>query len=141
MVQSSGLTAEELISSMQDGRFYASSGVTLESIDFDGQTITVATKEHGSENYTIEFFGTLTSASIQPVSVQSTDDGEIKTITYSSDIGELLQRSEGATASYRFTGEEMYVRARVTSNAVKDNPNYDGEYERAWTQPVRQNHE
>jgi len=140
MVESSGLTAEELISSMQDGRFYTSSGVTLESIDFDGETISVVVQEQESTTYTIEFFGTLANTSVEPISVETSEDGDISTFRYSSEIGELLQSSEGATATYRFTGEETYVRARITSTVIKHNPNYTGEPERAWTQPIVQSH-
>jgi hypothetical protein len=33
-------------------------------------------------------------------------------------------------------GDEIYVRARVTSSKVKENPYREGEFEMAWTQPL-----
>ena len=51
-------------------------------------------------------------------------------------MGEVLQEVTGPSATYDFTGEELYVRARVTSSKPKENPYHEGEFERAWTQPV-----
>jgi len=48
----------------------------------------------------------------------------------------VLAEVEGPTPSYTFTGDELYVRARVVSSRLKENPYHEGEYETAWTQPV-----
>jgi len=137
MVQSKGLSAEELISSMEEGRFYASSGVLLNSVVSDGGTISVEVEASEGVSYVIEFIGTRSATSSDPLSISRSEDGEVQTMHYSSDIGQVLQHSEGSSAHYTFQGDELYVRARITSTVVKDNPNYNAEYERAWTQPIR----
>jgi hypothetical protein len=56
---------------------------------------------------------------------------------YSSEIGKTLKSVNDAKATYDFSGDELYVRARVTSSRKHPNPSVIGEFERAWTQPVR----
>ena len=55
---------------------------------------------------------------------------------YSDDIGEVLAVVEGERASYRLEGGELYVRAKVISSRLKENPYAKGEMESAWVQPV-----
>jgi hypothetical protein len=55
---------------------------------------------------------------------------------YSSQVGEVLRRVEGATGRYDFTGDELYIRARVTSSKRHPNPSEPGDFEQAWVQPV-----
>jgi hypothetical protein len=43
---------------------------------------------------------------------------------------------KGPRAEYRFTGDELYVRATVISSRVKANGIVSNEVERAWVQPV-----
>jgi hypothetical protein len=43
---------------------------------------------------------------------------------------------EGITATYRLTGEELYVRAVVTSDRAPENPSFPDQKAQAWTQPV-----
>jgi hypothetical protein len=51
-------------------------------------------------------------------------------------MGIILAETEGLEPSYTFTGDELYVRAKVISSKVKENPYREGEHEVAWTQPV-----
>jgi hypothetical protein len=55
---------------------------------------------------------------------------------YSDDIGEIFEEIEGASATYTFEGDELYVRAKIISTKLKDNPYRQGEHEAAWVQPV-----
>jgi hypothetical protein len=55
---------------------------------------------------------------------------------YSDDIGEVFKTVEGSTGDYEFTGDELYVRALVTSSKKHPNPSEVGEMERAWVQPT-----
>jgi len=48
----------------------------------------------------------------------------------------VLKESKGSAAEYTFTGDELYVRATVTSSKLKHDPHFIGELEMAWTQPV-----
>ena len=50
--------------------------------------------------------------------------------------GVVLHESSGLESSYAFTGDEMYVRARVVSNRLQMNPHAEGDFEMAWVQPV-----
>ena len=58
------------------------------------------------------------------------------TRSYSKDIGTVLYSATGTSASYTLKGDEIYVRARVTSSKIKQNTTIAGEFERAWTQPL-----
>ena len=51
-------------------------------------------------------------------------------------IGHILFETESNPAKYNFTGEEMYVRAKIVSDKIQDNPYSEGDLEMAWTQPV-----
>src|SRR6185437_14271783 len=55
---------------------------------------------------------------------------------YSDDVGKVLATVEGARATYRLTGEELYVRAVVTSDRPPENPSFPDQKAQAWTQPV-----
>jgi hypothetical protein len=55
---------------------------------------------------------------------------------YSSEIGKVLATVEGTKAQYTLTGNELYVRAIVTSSQEADDPSFKGQKKQAWTQPV-----
>lgn len=137
MVLSEKLTPESLIAAMEAGRFYASSGVTLERVTSSTNGLDVAVKADSDVKYTIEFIGTRRGFDSKSEPVLDKEGKEVRaTRRYSDDIGKVLARVEGTTASYRFTGDELYVRARVTSSRKHPNPSEVGEFERAWTQPA-----
>jgi hypothetical protein len=86
VVRASKLDAREVLSQMEAGRFYASSGVEIDSVRVTGQTMMVAARQHGDFKFTTDFIG---------------------------QDGKLLQRSRSNPATYTLTGTETYVRARV----------------------------
>lgn len=138
MVLASELTPAALIEAMEQGRFYASSGVSLEKVVSSPAGLDVTVAAEPDVNYTIEFIGT--RKGYDPTSEPVVDDkgNEIRaTRRYSDDIGAVLKRVEGPSASYRFEGDELYVRARITSSKPHPNPSEVGEFERAWTQPTQ----
>ncbi|MCP4794944.1 MAG: hypothetical protein GY885_02150, partial [Phycisphaeraceae bacterium] len=49
----------------------------------------------------------------------------------------VLATVDGDSAIYEFNGDELYVRARVTSSRLHPRPYRKGDFEMAWTQPVR----
>ncbi len=137
MVLSEKLTPESLIAAMEAGRFYSSSGVTLERVTSSANGLDVTVKTDPDVKYTIEFLGTRRGFDSKSEPVLDKDGKEVRaTRRYSDDIGKVLARVEGPTASYRFTGHELYVRARITSSRPHPNPSEVGEFERAWTQPA-----
>ena len=138
MVLSNRLDPEALIHAMEAGQFYSTSGVTLEKITSSKESLEVVVRPDADAKYTIEFIGTLKG--FDPASTPITDkDGNDLPVTrkYSNQIGTVLKTESGPPATYRFTGEELYVRARITSSRSHPNPSSPGEFERAWTQPVR----
>lgn len=115
MVQADSLTPSSLIKALENGAFYASTGVELSSIASDKTGLYVEVNEQEGIDYEIQFWGTLKA---NPDST-----------------GVLLKTAEGSKAQYVFTGNELYVRAKVISGKLKENPYKPGEIEVAWGQP------
>lgn len=115
MVQADSLTPSSLIKALENGAFYASTGVELSSIASDKTGLYVEVNEQQGIDYEIQFWGTLKA---NPDST-----------------GVLLKTAEGSKAQYVFTGNELYVRAKVISGKLKENPYKPGEVEVAWGQP------
>jgi hypothetical protein len=137
MVLADKLTPESLIAAMEAGRFYSSSGVTLERVTSSSEGLDVAVNAVPGVTYTIEFVGTRKGFDKKSEPVLDKDGKEIRTTRrYSNDIGKVLSRVEGIAGTYRFTGDELFVRARITSSRKHPNPSEVGEFERAWTQPA-----
>jgi hypothetical protein len=51
-------------------------------------------------------------------------------------IGVVVGRSDSLTPRYQLTGEELYVRAVVTSSQTHPDPSFADQHQQAWTQPV-----
>ncbi len=139
MVHASDLSPEALMRALSAGDFYASSGVTLKSLRFDGNAKSLSLEIDAADGveYTTEFIGTLAEYDKTSTAVVDKDGKEITaTRSYSSDVGKVLATTKGTTASYKLTGKELYVRAVVTSTKKHWNPSFDGQAEQAWTQPV-----
>jgi hypothetical protein len=139
MVRAPKLEAETLIKAIKAGDFYASSGVTLDDVQFDPTKkilrLQIAPEE--GVKYTTQFIGT--RRGYDPMSEPAVDaDGKpIRTTRrYSSDIGEVLATVEGVSPEYQIRGDELYVRAVVKSTKPHDDPSYKDQHQQAWTQPV-----
>jgi hypothetical protein len=139
MVRSRYLTPEHLVRAIKAGDFYASSGVTFNSINFDEESgqLQLDIQPDGDALFVTEFIGTLADYDKTSEARTTTDGKPIKTTRkYSSDIGKVLATRKGSQPSYKLTGKELYVRAVVTSSKPHDDPSFDGQHEQAWTQPV-----
>lgn len=122
VVRSRRLDPESLIQAMEAGDFYASTGVVLEDLRFDGRTIEIRIAARPGETCTVSFIGTRASPT-RPV------PGEEVT-------GITLATSTGPTAAYTLKGDELYVRARVDSSLTKEIPTVaEQAQQQAWTQP------
>ncbi|WP_146565167.1 hypothetical protein [Posidoniimonas corsicana] len=131
------LKAGPLIQAMERGHFYASSGVSLKRITAGEKDLTVEVDPQPGESYTIEFIGTRAGVDLTGEAVVGEDGKPLRaTRRYSEKVGEILSRSVGARATYTFAGDELYVRARVTSSAPHPNPSEPGDFKQAWVQPV-----
>ncbi len=137
MVLAKELTAGSLIEALEAGQFYASSGVRLSSVESSEKGLAIEVDAVPGETYTIEFIGTRKGYDPEGKPVVDEAGAEIRTTRrYSPEIGAVLATVQGTQARYEITGDEVYVRARVTSSAPHPNPSEIGEFQRAWCQPV-----
>jgi hypothetical protein len=114
MVQSPVLLADRLLAAMDAGEFYASSGVSLISIQHTPNSLSLQIQGQQGVTFTTEFVG-----------------------TRGAQLGVVLASSDSLTPSYTFQGDELFVRARVRSSAAHPNPYATGDPQMAWIQPVR----
>ncbi len=137
MVLASELTPASLIENLENGRFYASSGVTLQRVVSDEKGLSIDIAGEPDVEYTVEFIGTRSGFDPASTPVLDKDGNELNvTRRYSEDIGRVFAKSTGTAASYQFTGDELYVRARITSTKLHPNPSAVGDFEQAWVQPA-----
>ncbi len=137
MVKSRFLTPEQLVHAMEAGEFYASNGVTLEDVMVAADSLSVVVQTEPGITYTTEFIGTRKGFDRENTPVTTTSGEKLRiTHKYSEEVGAVLKSVQGPRASYHFTGDEIYVRAKVISSKLKANPYTTNEVEMAWTQPV-----
>lgn len=115
MVRAAKLDAADLIEAMEAGEFYASSGVTLDEVSFQDGALSLAIAGEEGVEYTTKFVGTRSGEGAP---------------------GEVFETVESVSPSYSLTGDELYVRATVTSTKPHPNPSFEDQKEQAWTQPV-----
>ena len=131
------LTVPALIEALEEGRFYSSSGVQLRRIDTSGGKLAIDVEPVVGSTYVIEFVGTREGYDATSHAILDEEGNELRaTRQYSDDVGETLATVHGNSGVYRFHGDEIYVRARITSSAAHPNPGEPGEPQRAWSQPV-----
>jgi len=139
MVRCDDLDADAVTVKIQEGDFYSSSGVTLRDVQYDAKkkTLAVTIKPQPGVTYKTQFIGTLKSVDLS-AKPRLDKNGKPRRTThiYSKDIGKVLGESEGLAATYQFTGDELYVRAVVTSSKAHSDPTLPNQTEQAWTQPV-----
>lgn len=99
VVQASALTVRQIMQAIRKGHFYATTGIELSRYRVTRTGISLAVRQQQEEQTVFQFFGT---------------------------GGRELRHVVGAHATYRFKGDENYVRVRIGSTA--------GYW--AWTQPV-----
>ncbi|MEX0291466.1 MAG: PHP domain-containing protein [Flavobacteriaceae bacterium] len=114
MVKADTLAANSLIKAMEDGNFYSSTGVTLKTLSFKDNLLSVEVSQEVGIDYTIEFIGLRTGA---------TETEVLKTI-------------KGASANFELTKDVVFVRSKITSSKKPENPIENIRYEMAWTQPL-----
>lgn len=117
MVRTNDLSPESIVTAMEKGDFYSTTGVTLQDILFDGKTLSIEVKPENDIKYTIQFWGHRASEA-------------------ENNTGILFKSEDSTTASYTLQEGDLYVRAKIISNKPKENPYQTGDTETAWTQPV-----
>ena len=99
MVRADTLTPEAILGALSRGNFYSSTGVRLRFYSADQREIRLEIEPSSDRRFLIEFIGR---------------------------GGRVLSAAHGLRATYQPTGQEGYVRARVSDSSGR----------RAWTQPI-----
>lgn len=137
MVRCSQLDADVITEKISQGDFYSSSGVILKDVIFNskkGKLELLIDAEEGV-TYTTHFRGTTKTADLSSKE-KKTANGKTVTRIYSEDVGALLATVSGNNPTYELKGDELYVRAIVTSSKPHVDPTLPQQTEQAWTQPV-----
>lgn len=140
MVRAANLAPGDLVRAMEAGDFYASSGVTLQSLERDDRGISLRIDAEPDVTYTTRFIGTR-KGHLPPAQVAGSEEfrpyrGGAPVLLWRGDVGEVLAEVEGAEARYVFAGDELYVRAVIVSSRQKGGGLVPGTPETAWVQPV-----
>jgi hypothetical protein len=114
MVRASSFDANALTEAMLRGDFYSTSGVVLDEIEATKESLTVKIAAEAGVKYVTRFIG-------------SKEGGA---------PGVVLQETPGEAATYRFAGDELYVRATVVSTKPHSNGYEKTDVQTAWVQPV-----
>jgi hypothetical protein len=114
MVRAKELTPAALITAMEAGDFYATTGVVLRELFFKNNMLHVEVEPERDIYYNIDFIGVR--------------NGETKT--------KVLASFPGPKGQFEVTSDYMFVRAKVTSTKKRNNPIAEDENEAAWVQPV-----
>ena len=137
MVRAPKLEAGTLITAMENGDFYSSTGVTLREVKQTAAGISLSLVAQPGVKYTTQFIGTRVGFDRTSVPYKLASGAKMRvTHQYSEDVGAVLATVQGAHAIYRFKGDEIYVRAKVTSSKRVVNPRGYPEFESAWVQPI-----
>jgi len=114
MVQADRLTPGSLIEGMLRGNFYASTGVTLKETGFKNNQLKISVEKEPGVQYRIQFIGC------------RVHDKETT----------VLMETAGSEAVFKLTNDILFVRAKIISDKLKENPTLEGECEVAWSQPI-----
>jgi hypothetical protein len=114
MVQADSLNPKSLITAMESGEFYASTGVELKDLTLDNNTLSVEVNQETGVTYKIAFIGCKKGKTVP----------------------EEFMSTVGNKASFDLTNDLLFVRCKITSSKLHGNPIEDLLYETAWTQPV-----
>ena len=138
MVRARFLTPEHIIQAMKAGDFYASSGVQLSDIKFEDGKLRVEVDAVPGETYEVRFVGTrkgYDDTAIPRAALGEKPKGRMTNI-YSQEVGTTFATTRGSNVTYELEGDELFVRAVVTSSVDHPNPSFDGQKKQAWTQPL-----
>lgn len=133
MVRAELLEANAICAAMQAGDFYCSTGVELENVKYiKGVSYSILIKAEPGVEYETQFFGGL----LDNEDNINVTDGDWENITNGKRTRKLGDPKVGTTAIHYIQGDEIFIRAKVTSTKLKDKFSYPGETEACWVQPV-----
>ena len=138
MIEAHELSEPAIYNAINQGHFYGSTGITLRHLKADSQGIEIEIDPVEGAQYTTQFIGTLRDydPTTRPV-CDNQGNPMVVTQKYSNDLGRVLASTNGLSAHYELTGDEIYVRARITSNLPHPLPNHPGGVQCAWVQPIK----
>ena len=117
-VRADTLSPEALISAMEQGDFYSSTGVTLKELSYQQDILKVEVAQEDQVNYEIQFIGC------------KKNDAQTG----------ILKRVTGPTATLKVDPNHLFVRIKIISDKKIQHPIEAFNTEMAWTQPVLPNH-
>lgn len=113
-VHAASLTRENIIKALNEGDFYASRGPVISEIRSGKDEMELKIEPEAGLTYKTEFIG----------------------MRKGGKPGEIFASSTELNPVYKLTGDEVYLRAKVTSSKARLNDKGQPEYlEMAWTQP------
>jgi hypothetical protein len=113
MVRANNLDPVSLVTALENGEFYSSTGVTLDRLTCDKNVLSVSVHRQPRVKYKIEF------------------------IEFFKDGSTNITTTANHQVTLRLQENHLFVRAKVVSSKLKVNPFKQGEYEVAWTQPFQ----
>jgi len=137
MVRAPVLDPDAIASAIYGGNFYSTTGVLLADVDVHKRSISVEVEAEEGVAYTIQFIGTRSGYDESREETKD-DQGRLlpPTERYSRDIGMVLQEIQGHRATYKASGDELYVRVKVTSSEMISGPKGKKVAQAAWSQPL-----
>ncbi|MCX6594714.1 MAG: hypothetical protein NTZ56_24640 [Acidobacteria bacterium] len=143
MVRSRYLHAGALIQAIRRGDFYATTGITLADVTFDrtARTLSLQIEPQAGAEFVTRFMGTRKGVALEGKPRRDAQGQPVETtLDYRTasgpQIGEVFAEVKGRTPSYTLRGDELYVRAVVTSTLKPVVESSELPLQRAWTQPV-----
>ncbi len=89
VVRTPALATASIVQALEDGQFYASSGVALDDVSVSSTTLRIRIAQQGDFKYTTRFIG---------------------------EHGQLLATDRSMSPTYTLKGKERYVRAKITDS-------------------------
>ena len=114
MVQTDVRTPESIVLTMEAGNFYASTGVSLASYEVEDAEIDIDIKTEEGVTYRSELIG----------------------VKKGNTSSEVLAVQDGGNVEFAIPEDVLFVRVKIVSSKLKENPFQEGDFEMAWTQPV-----
>ncbi|WP_286747776.1 histidinol-phosphatase [Roseivirga sp. UBA1976] len=114
MVEARELTGNAIVEAMEEGKFYASTGVKLSNYRVKEGTISLTIEAEEGVTYKTSLIG----------------------VRKGRKKAEVFAIKGGAEVQLAIPNDVLFVRTKIVSSRLKENPFEEGDFETAWTQPV-----
>ncbi len=134
-------TVNNLLTAMNNGEYYPTTGVILDSIKFEPETGKLSVKVAGNGKFCIRFITTEQNFNRETEEhyFPWVDDFDRRLRKYSDDIGVCVKEVKDVSeAEYTMSRDDLYVRAEIISDVPGRFDHFPyPEKQMAWTQPYR----